>query len=225
MSLITMFVAYIITETSSGFFRAWVAKQMGDDSPERDGYLSLNPLVHLDFIGVIFLFIYNFGWGRYIPINHHAIQEPFKKLKITAAYFSDTLARILIALVALVILLQTFGLTMLELAKPMILNKHIALPILAHFYPDKSSLALTLAVILAGIIYLCVLLAVLNLIINSVRLIILFYFHESLGAGYLEFFIPIMLIILLADPLQHFAVESIITIAYQITRLLGGSFS
>lgn len=224
MSLITMFIAYIITETSCGFFRAWVAKKMGDDGPEQHGFLSLNPLVHIDFIGVFFLIVYNFGWGRYIPINPYAIHGPFEKLKITCAYFSDTFARLVLALIALVILLYSFGFTMLELAKPMILHKHIALPILAHYYPDQSSLALTLAVILTAIIYLCVLLAVLNFIVNTVRLIILFYFQESLGAGYLELFIPILLIIVLADPLQQYAVDSIVTLAYHLTRLLGGTF-
>lgn len=223
MSLITMFVAYIIVETICGFFRAWAAKKMGDDGPEQNGFLSLNPLVHIDFIGVFFLIIYQFGWGKYIPINPYAIHGPFEKLKITFAYFSDTLARIVLALIALVVLLYSFGFTMLELAKPMILNKHIALPILSYYYPDSSSLALTLAVILTAIIYLCVLLAVLNFIVNVVRLVILFYFHESLGTGYLEFFIPILLIIVLADPLQHYVVDSIVTLAYYLTRLLGGA--
>jgi len=106
----------------------------------------------------------------------------------------------------------------------MIFYQHIALPILAQYYPDKSSFALTLAIILAAIIYLCVLLAVLNLIVNTVRLIILFFFQESLGAGYLEFFIPILLIVFLADPLRHKAVDIIIVLAYHLTRLLGGSF-
>ncbi len=224
MSILTMLVAYIITETSCGFLRAWVAKMMGDDSAERNGFLSLNPLVHIDFIGVIFLVLYNFGWGRYIPINPYSIHGPFQYLKITLAYFSDTIARIILAIVALVILVSSFGIKLLEVVKPMIFHQHIALPILAKYYPETSSFILTIAIILAAIIYLCVLLAVLNLIVNTVRLVILFYFQESLGSGYLEFFIPILLIIFLADPLQHKAIDFVILIAYYLTRLWGGSF-
>ena len=224
MSILTMLVAYIITETSCGFIRAWVAKKMGDDSAERNGFLSLNPLVHVDMIGVIFLILYNFGWGRYIPINPYAIHGPMQRLKITIAYFSDTIARLLLAVIALVALLSSFGLTLLEVVKPMIFHRHIALPILAKYYPETSSLMLTLAIILAAIIYLCVLLAVLNLIVNTVRLVILFYFQESLGSGYLEFFIPILLIIFLADPLQHKAIDFVILAAYHLTRLWGGAF-
>lgn len=224
MSVLTMLVAYIITETSCGFIRAWVAKVMGDDSAERNGFLSLNPLVHIDIIGVLFLIICNFGWGRYIPINPYSIHGPFQRLKISLAYFSDTIARIVLAIIALVILVSSFGFKLLEIVKGMIFNRYVALSILAKYYPETSSFVLTLAIILAAIIYLCILLAVLNFIVNTVRLVILFYFQESLGTGYLEFFIPILLIIFFAEPLQYWAIDFVILVAYHVTRLFGGTF-
>jgi len=54
-------------------FHEWahavVAHQFGDDLPKRSGRLSLNPFVHLDFLGTIAIFLIGFGWAKPVPIE------------------------------------------------------------------------------------------------------------------------------------------------------------
>jgi Zn-dependent protease len=56
---------------------AWVARREGDDTAERAGRITLNPLPHLDLVGSIlvpaFLIAmpggFIFGWARPVPVN------------------------------------------------------------------------------------------------------------------------------------------------------------
>ncbi|MFH1491135.1 MAG: site-2 protease family protein, partial [Pseudomonadota bacterium] len=45
------------------------AFSLGDPTAKRAGRLSLNPLSHIDPIGAICLFLFNFGWAKPVPIN------------------------------------------------------------------------------------------------------------------------------------------------------------
>lgn len=47
-----LFPAFITVFTFRGFSRAIMAKWMGDDTAEREGFLSLNPLAHVDIFGL-----------------------------------------------------------------------------------------------------------------------------------------------------------------------------
>jgi Zn-dependent protease len=56
------------------FAHAWVATRLGDDTPMREGRVTLNPLAHIDWIGTALLpFVTSLvsggfiGWGR--PVN------------------------------------------------------------------------------------------------------------------------------------------------------------
>ena len=58
------FPVFLLVFTWRGFFKALIAKLMGDDTAQREGFLTLNPLVHNDILGltitlVIFFFL---GW-------------------------------------------------------------------------------------------------------------------------------------------------------------------
>ncbi len=57
---------------------AITAHKLGDDTPRRDGRVTLNPLVHMDLLGsvilpLLFIFVFSsgmiFGWGRPVMIN------------------------------------------------------------------------------------------------------------------------------------------------------------
>lgn len=59
----------LISLTVHEFSHGYVAKLLGDETAERQGRLSLNPLKHLDPIGTILLFVARFGWAKPVPIN------------------------------------------------------------------------------------------------------------------------------------------------------------
>ncbi|HSM93133.1 MAG TPA: site-2 protease family protein [Anaeromyxobacteraceae bacterium] len=58
------------------FAHAWSANKLGDDTAERQGRLTLNPLAHIDPFGTILLplilvlsHVPAFGWARPVPID------------------------------------------------------------------------------------------------------------------------------------------------------------
>jgi hypothetical protein len=219
--VITFLIAYLITETLCGWFRAYIAKKMGDDTPELMGFLSLNPLVHIDPIGILFLVVSGFGWGRASIINPYNIYGPHRGLKLACAYFSDSVAHLVIALSSLVTLLCCFGTTMIDLAQPMLTYRSISLPLLTLYYPTSSSLTLSMAMVLVALIYLSIILAVLNFIVNGFRLVMILYFHESVGLWYIDLIVPIVLILFFANTLREYIIHGIMALAYFLAHILG----
>ncbi|MBW2016148.1 MAG: site-2 protease family protein [Deltaproteobacteria bacterium] len=45
------------------------ALSLGDPTAQRAGRLTMNPLSHIDPIGAICLFLFNFGWAKPVPVN------------------------------------------------------------------------------------------------------------------------------------------------------------
>jgi hypothetical protein len=101
--LIAAIVVYFPIFTFTGFFAAWVAKKLGDDTAEREGLLTLNPVTHTSLFGigvllftVISYFPDIFGFGRSALINEHNIKAPFRKVKYLIALLARPLANILL---------------------------------------------------------------------------------------------------------------------------------
>ena len=69
ISLVMTIPAVLIAITFHEFAHAFAADKLGDDTPRREGRLSLNPLAHLDPIGSIMLVFAGFGWGKPVGIN------------------------------------------------------------------------------------------------------------------------------------------------------------
>ena len=58
------------------FSHAKVADMLGDSTPRLSGRLSLNPLHHIDPIGLLMLVIVRFGWAKPVPINPYNFENP-----------------------------------------------------------------------------------------------------------------------------------------------------
>ena len=59
----------LIAITFHEFAHAKVADMLGDDTPRREGRISLNPFAHIDPIGFIMLLFAGFGWGKTVNVN------------------------------------------------------------------------------------------------------------------------------------------------------------
>lgn len=68
--------ALILSLTVHEFAHALVGKWRGDDTAERMGRLSLNPLAHLDIAGTLMLLIVGFGWAKPVPFNPTRLKNP-----------------------------------------------------------------------------------------------------------------------------------------------------
>ena len=69
VSLLLSIPGILIAITFHEFAHAYVADKLGDDTPRRQGRLTLNPLSHLDPFGVLLLLFAGFGWGKPVQIN------------------------------------------------------------------------------------------------------------------------------------------------------------
>jgi Zn-dependent protease len=69
MLALAWIAALIIALTLHEFAHAIVGKWLGDDTAERMGRLTLNPLSHLDLIGFLMLIAVGFGWAKPVPYD------------------------------------------------------------------------------------------------------------------------------------------------------------
>jgi Zn-dependent protease len=63
---------FILSLTIHEWAHAWSAWRLGDDTASSQGRMTLNPLVHIDFLGTIVLPLLSpvpFGWAKPVPVN------------------------------------------------------------------------------------------------------------------------------------------------------------
>lgn len=71
-------LALVIALTVHEFAHALVGKWRGDDTAERLGRLSLNPLAHIDPLGFLMLIAIGFGWAKPVPFDPQNLRSPLK---------------------------------------------------------------------------------------------------------------------------------------------------
>lgn len=82
------FVAFLITVVFAFAYHelahAIVADRLGDNTPREYGRISLNPIVHLDRIGMLMLVLIGFGWAT-TPVNPYRLRgNPRTSMAIVA---------------------------------------------------------------------------------------------------------------------------------------------
>ncbi len=65
----------IIGLTFHEFAHAWVAHKAGDQTPMLQGRVTLNPLAHIDWMGLAALFFVGFGWGQPVQIDPYQFKH------------------------------------------------------------------------------------------------------------------------------------------------------
>jgi Zn-dependent protease len=77
--------AILIALTVHEFCHALTAYLLGDQTAQRMGRLTLNPIAHLDPFGFIALVLVGFGWGKPVPYNPYNLRYPKWGSTIVAA--------------------------------------------------------------------------------------------------------------------------------------------
>lgn len=101
LSIVFCLVAIFIAMTVHEFAHAFVAYKMGDDTAKKMGRLTLNPLQHIDPMGLIWFMIIGVGWAKPVPIN----PIKFRKYKVGTRLVSiaGVLANFILGLVCAII--------------------------------------------------------------------------------------------------------------------------
>ena len=82
MILMTPVILFSLTvhEYSHGRMALW----LGDDTAQRLGRLSFNPLRHLDILGVLFFYFVGFGWAKPVPVDPRNFEHPRRDMMYVA---------------------------------------------------------------------------------------------------------------------------------------------
>ena len=80
LGVIPSLICITLHELSHGF----VAYRLGDDTAQRAGRLTLNPLKHLDPMGLLMMLVFHFGWAKPVPVNMMRFKNPKKGMAVTA---------------------------------------------------------------------------------------------------------------------------------------------
>jgi Zn-dependent protease len=82
----------VIHELCHGLAALW----MGDDTARRSGRLTMNPLKHVDLVGLVLLITVHFGWAKPVPVNMRKFRRP--KLGMVLTSLAGPLGNFIIAL-------------------------------------------------------------------------------------------------------------------------------
>lgn len=69
LSILLTLPGVIIAISFHEFAHAFAADKLGDDTPRMQGRLNLNPLSHIDPVGIVMLIFVHIGWGKPVQIN------------------------------------------------------------------------------------------------------------------------------------------------------------
>jgi len=75
MNTLLLLPAIVIAITFHEFMHAYSAYKLGDMTPKAQGRVTLNPISHIDPVGIIVLIFVGFGWGRPVQVNPYAFKK------------------------------------------------------------------------------------------------------------------------------------------------------
>lgn len=80
LRLISVLVCLSVHETCHGL----AAYALGDPTAKSEHRLSLNPLHHIDWLGLVMMFVAGFGWAKPVPVNPNYFKKPKQGMALTA---------------------------------------------------------------------------------------------------------------------------------------------
>lgn len=80
-----LLVALVLSLSCHEFGHAWVAKLFGDDTAERAGRLTLNPIAHIDAVGLAMVVLVGFGYAKPVPTDPRNFRSKQADLWVAAA--------------------------------------------------------------------------------------------------------------------------------------------
>lgn len=132
MSVIPALICITLHELSHGF----VAYKLGDNTAKNAGRLTLNPIKHIDIMGLLMMIAFKFGWAKPVPVDMRNFKNPKRDMAICA--LAGPVSNVIICCVFMMI----FGLCY----KPLYLNNtEIAKSLMQMIY-TTAYLSLALAI-------------------------------------------------------------------------------
>ena len=80
LSVVPSLLCITFHEVSHGY----VAYRLGDTTAKDAGRLTLNPLKHIDPMGLLMMVVFKFGWAKPVPVNPNYFKKPKQGMALTA---------------------------------------------------------------------------------------------------------------------------------------------
>ena len=80
MNILPSLLCITLHELSHGY----VAYRLGDTTAKNAGRLTLNPIKHIDIMGLIMMVAFRFGWAKPVPVNMYRFKNPKRDMAVTA---------------------------------------------------------------------------------------------------------------------------------------------
>jgi Zn-dependent protease len=82
-------IALLVSLSVHEWAHAYSAYLLGDDTAAMQGRLTLNPIVHLDPVGTIFMVLsamsgFFIGWAKPVPVNPYNLRQPKRDMALVA---------------------------------------------------------------------------------------------------------------------------------------------
>ncbi len=97
-TILLWLAAIVLALSLHEFAHALMATLLGDGTAKSEGRLSLNPMVHVDPMGLLLAVVAGFGWAKPVPFNPHNLRV--KKWGPTLVALSGPLSNFIQATVA-----------------------------------------------------------------------------------------------------------------------------
>jgi len=101
LDILKQFPAILIAISVHEYGHALVAYAMGDDTAKRANRMTLDPLKHIDMVGMIVLLLAHFGWAKPVPIDERNFRN--KRLGLFAVSLAGPAFNLICALVFLIL--------------------------------------------------------------------------------------------------------------------------
>src|SRR5579862_6695784 len=75
-SIAIMLPAFLLSLSFHEFSHALAATLFGDNTPKKQGRLTLNPLAHVDPLGLLCLLLFRIGWAKPVIFDQHNFKYP-----------------------------------------------------------------------------------------------------------------------------------------------------
>ena len=81
---------------------AWMAYKLGDPTAKNRGRMTVNPLKHLDPLGVLCMIVAGFGWAHPVPVDSRNLKKPKRDMVLIS--LAGPVSNILLAFLGVLLL-------------------------------------------------------------------------------------------------------------------------
>ena len=94
----------------------WVSYKLGDPTARNLGRLTLNPLKHIDILGLICMVLLRFGWAKPVPVNARYYKKPRRDMALVAA--AGPVSNLIMCIIGMLLLYLSYLIYSLTAAEP-----------------------------------------------------------------------------------------------------------